>query len=277
MLFGGGIIMKFYAYRYFLVENNQKGMFDNNNRKEVLEKSIDELKKKYLYTELYKNTHLLKLGKQKETTLYHPDKKDIHKINDVENYPYVNILFNINYQEQIILIEKNSTVFKDTKISAKKLEKMLSENFKRLGYTLKIEAITFTKSFWECVKGAKVYDVMISLNSPNLFGATKKINQELKDMEKQFNNDEFQYKLSNKDGDLIIDPIGIGPSIDYISDGGGSWAVRRKIGSEEKVTISSKCEKNIKNVEIDLENDDKDSMQSKIIPIARYYERKKNE
>lgn len=273
---------KFYAYRYFLIEQKQVSLFENPKREEVMQKVIKELQNRHLWMEdkkcvlyyikeIYSNTYLLKLGKQKNTTKYFPDKEDIYEIEEKDNYPYVNIIFNIDSKEQIFLIEKNTSIFREVQESVNKLKKIIECIIKNEGYTLKIQPITFNNNFWKCIDESQgIGEIEIKLNSPNLFGASFKTNKFLEMLKSIYNNDTFSFKLSNQDEKLHVNRKDIGDAVDYISEGGGSWSIKGRFEGKEE-TVTSINEKNIKSVDIDINNESSESINEKVIYLDDYF------
>lgn len=273
---------KYYAYRYFLIEQEQVSLFDNLKRQEVMKKVIKELQDRHLWIEdkknvlyyikeLYSDTYLLKLGKQKNTTKYFPDKKDICEIEEKDNYPYVNIIFNIDSKEQIFLIEKNTGIFREIEQSIRKLQRIIESITKNEGYTLKIQPITFNNNFWKCINESEgISEVEMKLNSPNLFGASFETNRFLEMLKSMYNNDTFSFKLSNQDKNLTVNRDDIGDTVDYISEGGGSWSIKRMFKGKQE-TVKSINEKNIKSVDIDINGESSESINNKVIYLDNYY------
>ena len=271
-----------------MIEQEQISLFENLNREEVLEKLINELQSRHLWMkdrksvlyyirEIYSKTYLLKLGKQKNRTKYFPDKMDICEIEEKDNYPYVNIIFNVDSKEQIFLIEKNTSIFRDVDESVNKLKKIIESIIKDEGYILKVEPITFKNNFWKCIDESQgIGEIEFKLNSPNLFGASFKTNKFLEMLKALYNNDTFSFKLSNQNENLKIDRKDIEDTVNYISEGGGSWSIKR-IFKGRKETVNSISEKNIKSVDIDVNSESSKSINNKIIYLDDYFrENRKN-
>lgn len=277
---------KFYAHRYFLIKPYQESLFNTIEKHEVMKNLINKLKneqlwskdKKYVlyYTKkLYEKTYLLKLGKQITKKKYLPEQKDIYEIKESDNYPYVYILFNIDDNQQIFLIEKNTSIFKDVGDSIKRLTDIIKTSVRVQGYEIKIEPITFDNVFWKCVNEAEgLNEIEIQLNSPNLFGASFKTNRFLEILKKIYNNDTFSFKLSNEENNLKIDKEDMNDTIKYIGEGGGRWKIKGRFNGQEE-TISSINEKNIKKVNIDIEKEDPSKIKGKVIQLDNFFRKNK--
>lgn len=278
---------KFYAHRYFLIKPNQESLFNRIEKHEVMKNLIEKLKNEKLWSkdkkyvlyyikELYEKTHLLKLGKQIKNKKYLPEQKDIYEIEESDNYPYVYIIYNIDDKQQIFLIEKNTSIFRDVEDSIKRLTDIIKTSVKMQGYEIKIEPITFNNAFWRCIDDADgLNEIEIQLNSPNLFGASFKTNRFLENLKKLYNNDTFSFKLSNGENNLQIDKEDMNDTIKYIGEGGGRWKIKGKFNGQEE-TISSVNEKNIKKISIDVEEENANKIKGKVIQLDNFFKKNKN-
>jgi len=109
------------------------------------------------------------------------------------------------------------------------------------GYTIAINPITEEKEFWKIVEENenKIEKLTFSFNSPNLFGIKNSLNEDLKDLQKEYSSTKVSLELENPDGKLNIPKNDLTKqSVEYVTKGGGQYSL--KIKGKYKKVISSK-------------------------------------
>jgi hypothetical protein len=257
---------KYYAYRYFLVPFDQVSVFQNSvgSKNDIIINILKKVEEQNKTSKIISNTRYLvyyigridndtvvyKFAKEKKITLREEGDYDIEDKRDFD-YPY--IYFIINYKHQIILIQKNTSVFNHTSDASNLLEKWIPNSEEMYDYNFSIDPITYEHSFWEHVKsGYSISELNLTLKSPNLFDGLIDTNELLKKLKNVFNNNTTTIKLSNDKGKLHIPEENVKNHIKYITAGGGKWELEMLING--KSTCFSSID-NIKHIEIPREFD----------------------
>lgn len=256
---------KFYSYRYFLISTDVQISFENKElldkerkglfRDIILNKLSNTLKidksfiKMHLYKEITKNLFICKLAKVQEIIKYEDDNKDFKKTVE-KSYPFVYVI--IDLENQIILIQEDSSVFKHKEDSCKKLYEYL-KNANDSMYTLSIDEITTTSDFWEIVEKEKVYKLNLNIKSPNFFGGSTEAEELAKDIHETTNATETNIQIINKDGDLKLEKRSLTSYIKYIASGGGRWSLHTQNGL---IKSGSKVGKNVNINNLENENNE---------------------
>ncbi len=201
-----------------------------------------------------------KLGKAKEVKLldYDDDKPDFL---DTErtSYPYVYLLW--DRDEQVILVQKNTSVFQDYEVVLNSIEDHLNNLLAEYELRVFVEPLTEKADFWRTIQMLKyIYEVTFELHMPNFLGETQKhLKEALETFREEYNATGVSTRISNPDGRLNIpesDPQ-TNTDLEWITKGGGSWSINgKKEGKRTKSTITSTRSQNIKTEEtsIELEN-----------------------
>lgn len=246
----------FIAYRYFLEPTSQISFFDDTNemREMAIESffsglsenkkrnwEIGEIKYLLYYTRnISNNIFLCKFSRETNTTIHHELEDDI-KESVEKDYPFVYLI--VDRRRQIVLMELNTAVFASAEYGKDKLSRCFNEGFKLTGFTVMFEAISDITTFWNYVESATaIYEVSLTLNSPNLFGAFLKVNELLKAIRQDYQNTKTGIILSNEKGELsnINEENGkLADAIQYIAGGGGSWEVQVASSHKKKTRYKS--------------------------------------
>jgi hypothetical protein len=271
--------MVFFAYRYFVVpledqitmrqliiENknqlvidffnrtqSQKATFTVNNRKNII----------YFSSKIGDNIYLFKLAKETHRTLYQEGETDITNSEELD-YPFV--YFIVDYHKQIVLIQKNTSVFKKVDTIKTRIENLLNEQVFEFDYGVFFEEITDENAFWEYInESSSIYELKLKLNSPNLFGGLIESEEFLKKLNVLFNNTSTDIKFKNEKGKLKIFKENIEGFIKYITGGGGEWELNSVFkGKLQRI----KSKKNVKTIVVPRDiNEDKFSKEKLIIVI----------
>lgn len=246
----------FGAFRYFIVPCEQMSLFDTVEEKRATavnsffsqlaekKKRTWEIKgKKHLLvcnTKLSEDIFLCKFSKETTKTIL-KESDDIENI-DEPDYPFVYVIFDT--ARQIVLIELKPSVFSSLNQAKEKLKVCFQKTFTLFGFEVLFEEITDSSTFWNFVADSDgVYELTLTLNSPNLFGGFINTNEIRKEIKETYNNSQTTIKLSSKNPtitSLTQQNTLLNDAIDYASAGGGEWSLTVAAKDEKKRTIKSK-------------------------------------
>lgn len=160
---------------------------------------------------------------------------------DVDDFPPLIWFWDLS--EQVILVEKKSTVFSSAAVASKAFQQ-ITNNIELLeqGLRAEIEPILDDKKneFWAQYDSFDLVErIELELIPPNLFGDTEKsMKKALNDVSEQTNANKIKTILENTDGKLKLSSEGwIGNAIRWIKKGGGNWVIW---GKNVKETNSTK-------------------------------------
>ncbi len=127
------------------------------------------------------------------------------------------------------------------------LDKIAAQALGGYGYSASFNFITDRRSFWHYIENSQlVYRVAFKLSAPNLFGADKKANDRLKELQRDHGITGVSIGLENDRGNLncTTNRDEIESYRDYADDGGGSWILiisdgekREQVKSTDKSRI----------------------------------------
>lgn len=235
----------FAAYRYFLIPSAQISLYDiaQEKRREAVEaffyEAMNEKKisieiegrKQVLAFERKINNEifLFKFGSEKHETKYYESETGIEGIIE-PNLPFVYLIFDI--RRQLLLVEMNTSVFKTPSQTQKKIQLWFERAFFQYGFEIIFEEIIDENTFWKYVEDlGPIYDVTLTLNSPNLFAGFIKIDETLKQIHEIYNNTQTTLKVSNKNAPLAginKENKELAAAVKYASGGGGEWALTKR-------------------------------------------------
>jgi hypothetical protein len=265
---------KFFAYRFFVLPIEQQITLQQlsiSSKEELIVRFFNLLRveKKIAYT--YKNKHhilyltkeladgifLCKLAKQKKITLYEPGSFDIE--DSPENtYPYIYIVADIH--SQILFIQSNKSVFSNRETAINSFCRLINEHIEEYDYIVTADEITYEQNFWEELdKHNAIYELELTMKSPNLFGGLVEAEALLKEVNKIYNNTETTIKVKNDKGKLKIIKDKINSFIKYIAAGGGKWVLgvpgkgRKKIEKIESTQSIRTIQLNVIEDNVELE------------------------
>ena len=171
-----------------------------------------------------------------------------------QTYPYV--FFFINREEQLILVEHNTTAFPDELTVFKHIIKHINRDIWRYGLEVDIKPLTTKGAFWNLVDNAnKIYSINFILKAPNFLG---KIYSNLKDVlnheKEESNANQIEYKRSNEAGELKILPTAFNEqAVGWAEDGGGDWVLEIKSSQTSNRKQTYKSQEHLAFFEVDLE------------------------
>lgn len=245
---------EYHLYRYFIINNKQVSLTDitTDITREDIEKKFLEIfnnekikhntnSKDYILYPIdsYENKlFICKLSKETKITLHREGDKDIDT-DEESDYPYVYII--INTENQIILIQKNTSVFEDTLSAKNRLTEILQKFVREYNYTINIDSIADKEQFWTAVsKAKKLYSLNLRLSAPNLFGARVKANEFMKEQKEEYNLSLLEVKMNNLEGNLCLSKENLDDFVEYATEGGGGYNLSYEDENNIKRTIDSK-------------------------------------
>ncbi|MEG1669239.1 hypothetical protein [Chryseobacterium sp.] len=247
----------FGAFRYFIIPSEQTSLFDTVDEKRGIaiqsffsvlltdkKRSFEIKGKKHLLVfkqKITESVYVCKFSMEAIKTIHKEGESDIENISETD-YPFIWVIIDIS--RQILFIELKTTVFSSISVAKERLKNFLELGFDLYGFEVAIEEISDSSTFWKFVDESEgVYEVLLILNSPNLFGGYNNTNDMLKDIQGTYNNSKTVLKLSNAKPKLQnISPNNtkLKDAVDYASAGGGEWAVTVKPKGLKKRTHKSK-------------------------------------
>ena len=207
------------------------------------------------------DNHLLafKLGRRRAIKVskydYDYNKKEFSETSDTTQ-PNVLVLWDSD--QQVILVERNTSVFKDYET----VFKSIGYHFNNLVYTyeLIINVIPLTEEmeFWKFIDMYEyIYRINFQLIAPNFFGNTQKSVKEMLDaVTDEYSATELSTQIANPMGDLKVSDSDtkIISFLNWIKEGGGRWSINAMRKGGKKVTIKSSQNAKLVESSIDIEN-----------------------
>lgn len=195
------------------------------------------------------------IARERKWPDYDTDKIDFFDKRGME-YPWVYLLW--DRDEQAILIERNTTVFRNYERVLKSIEDHLNKLLLKYGLRVFVKPLTEKADFWRAIRAYQyIYTANFELYMPNFFGKTQnELKKMLEILREDYNATSAASQISNLDGRLRIkeDDQQINNNLDWIIKGGGSWFLEGiKTGAKKKVKITSTRSENIKSEETSIE------------------------
>lgn len=169
-------------------------------------------------------------------------KKELHNrdFTPHEEDDFPPVLWFWDREEQVILIEKKTSVF-STETNAAKAFSVISNNYclSDAGLRAHIEPKLDDEAFWGAYEQFEhIKQVQFKLTAPNLFGKTKKeIGDFLHSVVDETNASEFSPIFKNDDYNLNLKPSHwVDALIDWVKEGAGSWSITGKRTHKDKVS-----------------------------------------
>jgi hypothetical protein len=231
----------FYAFRYLVTPlSDQKSIFQplDKSKEELMAdivKSITEStktewtkrSKRFLFYgfQSRKNIHILKFAKETNERVYIEGDDDI-EIHGITEAKFIYLIIDIKHQ--IILVERNISVFQDINAATNILAEYFREKMREFDYVVNIYPLVSNKKFWHYVESAdKIYELSLVLNSPNMaFFGHEDTRDVLKQIQDTTNNEEFDIAFKSKEGKLRIAKETLGGWIEYVREVGGKYLLK---------------------------------------------------
>jgi len=233
----------FYAYRYLVTPiSDQMSITQviNNSKEELMTAIVKNLaidtktewtkgSKRFLFYgfQSKENIYIIKFARETDEKIYVEGERDI-EIKGIKEAKYIYLI--IDTDNQIVLLERNVSVFQTMSSSVEILSAFFRSRMKKFDYVVNIYPLVSKKKFWSYVESAdEIFELSLVMNAPNLpfFGHqdTRNILQQIKD---NTNNEEFDLSFKNKEGKLKILKESLGSWIEYVREVGGKYALRFK-------------------------------------------------
>lgn len=267
----------FYAFRYLVTPISEiPSLFDQirPDKKELISSIIQNFSesaktektlgaKRFLFYGFQRNEriNIFKFAKESLENIFVEGETDI-LVEKIKEAKFVYVI--IDTENQIILIERNMSVFPKVETSINYLGKILRETMQVHDYAVNIYPLSTNYKFWNYVESADlIYELKIEMNAPNmpLFGnsSTRKLLQQIKN---DTNNEKFQMSFINLDGKLKVVKDTMGDYINYILEVGGKYFLSfSKDGVKDTKTSQSDISKTYINrkkeekyTEVEIEN-----------------------
>ena len=231
----------FYASRYLVTPTSEQisiVQLMNESKEALMNKIISNLTfntktvwvkgvKRYLFYGFQNrdNIFIIKFARETKENIYIEGDDDI-EIKGIKEAKFVFLIIDIEHQ--IVLVEKNSSVFQQVETSVNILAEYLRSQMRQYDYVVNIYPLVSKKKFWSYVESAEeIYELYLEMNAPNmpLFGNsdTRSVLEEIK---KATNNEVLDISLKNKEGSLKILKEALGPYIEYVREVGGKYLLK---------------------------------------------------
>lgn len=233
----------FFAFRYLVTPRSEQiSMFQqlNKSKEELMSDIIRDLainvksewtkgSKRFLFYGFQHkdNLYIIKFARETNENLYIEGDDDI-EIRGIKEAKYVYLI--IDTIHQIILIERNVSVFQQIDSSVKILAEYFRSQMRNFDYVVNIYPLVSKKRFWNYVDSAEeIYELSLEMNAPNmpLFGNSD-TRSVLKQIKETTNNEVFDISFKNKEGRLKVLRAVLGGYIDYVREVGGKYLLKFK-------------------------------------------------
>ncbi len=233
----------FFAYRYLVTPISQQSLFPSKtgkSKEELMIEIVENLaintktewikgNKRYLFYGFQNkdNLFIVKYAKETHENIYVEGDSDI-EIKGIKEAKYVYLI--IDTTHQIILVEKNVSVFQSIENSVNVLSDYFRSNMRDYDFVVNIYPLVSNQKFWSYVKSAdEIFELSLEMNAPNMafFGHedTRDILQQIKNTT---NNEEFDISFKNKEGKLKVIKEALGSWIEYVREVGGRYLLKFK-------------------------------------------------
>ncbi len=231
----------FYAYRYLVTPaGGQISLIQqlNKSKEELITDIISDLavntktewvrgSKRFLFYGFQNkdDVYIIKFARESNEKIYLEGDEDI-EIRGIKEAKYVYLI--IDTKHQIILLERNVSVFQQIEISVNILSDFLRSKMREFDYVVNIYPLVSKKKFWNYVDTAEeIYELSLEMNAPNLiFFGHEDTRDVLQQIKQATNNEVLDISIKNKEGRLKIIREAIGSYIDYIMEVGGKYLLK---------------------------------------------------
>jgi Holliday junction resolvase len=242
----------FYAYRYLVTPTSEQISIIqkmSKSKEELMNNIISDLAlntktiwvkggKRYLFYGFQNrdNIFIVKFARETKENIYVEGDEDI-EIKGIKEAKFIYLI--IDTEHQIILIEKNSSVFPQIENSVNILAEYFRNKMRQFDYVVNIYPLVSKRKFWSYVESAeKIYELTLVMNAPNmsLFGNSD-TREVLREIKNATNNEVLDISLKNKEGSLKILKEVIGNYIEYVREVGGKYLLKfKRNGTRETKT-----------------------------------------
>lgn len=258
---------QYYAYRIFLNQDPYKLSF--KNKEESFYDVFKDLKKNksakfkdwgaehtiYNYKSFNDEIIVWEFSRKQEFDKEVLGENKIEEIKD-EKFPYIFVLFHL--KKQIVLIEKNTSVFQKLETVKSKLERYFTDNMILNNVTANLTEISDQRGFWSKLEELDLIEsVKLEYEPPNLFGGSKKADEIVREAYEETNFRKLVIFVQNKLNGLKFEYSDFKDHIQRISQGAGSYVVH---GVKDGIETTLKSFKEA--VKKDISNIDEESKES---------------
>lgn len=231
----------FYAYRYLVTPKSEQVSIIqelNESKEKLMKKMVAQLSnntktewtkgnKRYLFYGFQNqdNINIIKFARETNENIYVEGDDDI-EIKGIKEAKYVFVI--IDTKNQIILLEKNVSVFQSINSSINTLSEFFRSVMLEYDYVVNVYPLVSDKKFWSYVESAdEIFELSLVMNAPNMaFYGHEDTRDILKQIKETTNNEEFDVSFKNKEGNLKIKKESLGSWIDYIREVGGKYFLK---------------------------------------------------
>ncbi|WP_442846802.1 hypothetical protein [Leeuwenhoekiella sp. H156] len=243
----------FLAYRYLVTPISPQITFNqllNKDKETLISEIIENLasssktewniksKRYLLYGSQSRNDiHVIKFARETNEKLYLEGEEDI-EIQGIKEAKYVYLI--IDTVNQIILLERNVSIFSSIDNAVKVLSSFFREKMKEFDYVVNIYPLATKRKFWNYVETAdEIFELTLIMNAPNMaFFGHEDTRDVLKQIKEATNNEEFDLSFKNKEGNLKIAKETIGKWVDYVREVGGKYILKFSYNGQKEVKTS---------------------------------------
>lgn len=222
----------FYAYRIFLTPRSP---INFKKKEESFREALESIKRETLTFKDH-GEHLVIFKQQKGDNIfiYQLAKKqkfektvfEEGKLEDTIDIHYPNVHLIIHFSRQLILIEKNTSIFQELHAVQTKVAKFLSDQMVQDDVKCSLFEITDKREFWEQVDDLDtVQKVVLDYAPPNFFRGSKAADELIRDVHEETNFQKFRIYLQNKYDGLRFNRINFQDHIQRLSQGAGDYLV----------------------------------------------------
>ena len=231
----------FFAYRYLVTPTSEQTSITqqlSKPKEELIRDFIEKIatttktewskgKKRYLFygSQHYKNVYIIKYARETNENIYIEGENDIN-IERIKEAKFVYLL--IDTEHQVILLERNQSVFNSIDNSVSILAEFFREHMREFDYVVNIYPLVSKRKFWNYVETAdEIYELTLELNAPNMaFFGHEDTRDVLRQIKETTNNEEFDISFKNKEGKLRIVKEALGSWIEYVREVGGRYILK---------------------------------------------------
>lgn len=231
----------FFAYRYLVTPTSeQTSIFQqlNKSKEELIFDIISDLatntktewlkgNKRFLFYGFQNkdNIFIIKFAKETTEKIFLEGDEDI-EIHGIKEAKFIYLI--IDTELQIILLERNVSVFQDIQASVNILSDFFRTQMREFDYVVNIYPLVSKKKFWNYVNSAEqIFELTLEMNAPNLFFFGHEDTRDiLRQIKETTNNEVFDISFKNKEGKLKILKEFLGSYIDYVREVGGKYLLR---------------------------------------------------
>ncbi|HEY4787164.1 MAG TPA: hypothetical protein VIH57_13995 [Bacteroidales bacterium] len=232
----------FYAYRYLVTPISAQITIIqqlNKSKEELMTDMIRNLalntkteytkgNKRFLFYGFQEkgDTYIIKFARETDEKIYIEGESDI-EIKEIKEAKFVYLI--IDTKHQIILLERNVSVFQQIEATINVLADFFRNQMRQFDYVVNIYPLVSKRKFWSYVESAEeIYELSLEMNAPNLFFGNSDTRDILQEIKNTTNNEVFDISFKNKEGKLKIIREALGGYIDYVRDVGGKYLLKFK-------------------------------------------------